>query len=54
VLYEQAHRRVVAVIRDGLRAPYFELDDADVVSHRLVATPEAERPPTPTDRRAAR
>jgi hypothetical protein len=36
VTYQKARRRVVAVSQAGLWAPYFELDDQDVVSHLLV------------------
>ena len=53
VTYERARRRVIAVIPDGLWAPYFELDDEGVVSHRLVEPAKSERSRTQDDRRAA-
>jgi hypothetical protein len=42
VMYEKAPRRIIAVTREGLWAPYFELDEGDVISHVLVQTARAE------------
>ena len=44
VTYQKARRHVVAVVPGGLWAPYFELDDQDVVSHRLVEAADATEP----------
>jgi hypothetical protein len=53
VTYQHAPRRVIAVTRDGLWAPYFELDDEDVVSHRLVEAATSEQAQPGEARRAA-
>lgn len=53
VTYNKARRRVVAVIPDGLWAPYFKLDDEDVVSHRLVEVAMAQPARPQPNRRAA-
>lgn len=43
VTYNRAQHQVVAVIADGLWAPYFMLDDEDVISHQLVEEATSEQ-----------
>jgi hypothetical protein len=39
VLYEEKPYRVTAIVTDGLWAPYFEIQQLGLISHRLVELP---------------